>query len=113
MSSPGQKRCVGGHKMALFDGHKRCARCRDNKKGEDPCVKGLPCDICDAFTPEQKAQLATPAYQVKRDQSRSASVTSVESGQEGSISDMKGKSKPKKSSKSVSSASVGSMEGLT
>ena len=28
-----------GHAMASFDGHAFCARCRDKKKGEDPCVK--------------------------------------------------------------------------
>ena len=39
MSSPGEKRGSSGHAMASFDGHAFCARCRDKKKGEDPCIK--------------------------------------------------------------------------
>ena len=39
MSSPGQKRGSCGHVMALFDNHKKCARCRDKGVGDDPCVK--------------------------------------------------------------------------
>ena len=46
MSSPGQKRGSCGHVMALFDNHKKCARCRDKGVGDDPCVKKLDCSIC-------------------------------------------------------------------
>ena len=33
MSSPGQKRGTCGHVMAVFDGHLKCARCRDKGVG--------------------------------------------------------------------------------
>ena len=35
--------------MALFDIHDKCARCHENKIGEDPCVFGLDSPICTAF----------------------------------------------------------------
>ena len=38
MSSPGQKRGTCGHVIAVFDGHLKCARCRDKGVGDDPCV---------------------------------------------------------------------------
>ena len=55
MSSLGQKRGSCGHAMASFDGHAFCARCRDKKKGEDPCVKSpeSECKFCLVLTPEQ------------------------------------------------------------
>ena len=46
MASPGdfkgQRRGACGHIMAAFDLHERCARCREKKLGEDPCVKDKP-----------------------------------------------------------------------
>ena len=62
MSSPGQKRGTCGHIMTSFDGHLKCARCRDKGVGEDDCVVKKDCSICKAFTPEQVQQLATPTY---------------------------------------------------
>ena len=62
MSSPGQKRGTCGQVMALFDSHKKCARCREKGVGDDPCVKKLECQICKGFTPAQVQQLATPTY---------------------------------------------------
>ena len=56
-----------GHIMAGYDKHKVCARCRDKKKGEDNCVKDLPCISCDVLTEEQKAKWATPQYQKKKE----------------------------------------------
>ena len=55
--------------MAGFDHHSVCARCRDKKKGSDPCVKTPPeaCQHCDILTPEQKVQLSTPSYKLKRE----------------------------------------------
>ena len=53
MSSPGQKRGTCGHVMAVFDGHLKCARCRDKGVGEDNYVLKKDCPICQAFTPEQ------------------------------------------------------------
>ena len=67
MSSPGQRRGLCGHIMAGYHKHKVCARCRDKKKGEDNCVKSLPCISCDVPTEEQKGKLATPQYQKKKE----------------------------------------------
>ena len=67
MASPGQRRGNCGHIMAAFDGHKRCARCRDKKLGDDPCVKNQPCTICDSLTGPQRSMLSTPQYQIRKD----------------------------------------------
>ena len=70
MSSPGQKRGACGHAMASFDGHLSCARCRDKGKGKDTCVEdkdSTNCSHCNILTPEQKAQLATPSYKLKKE----------------------------------------------
>ena len=67
MSSPGQKRGSCRHVMALFDNHKKCARCREKGVGDDPCVKKLDCQICKAFTPAQVQQLATPTYRSRKE----------------------------------------------
>ena len=55
--------------MAGFDHHSVCARCRDKKKGSDPCTKTPPedCQHCDALTPDQRAQIATPSYKLKKE----------------------------------------------
>ena len=57
MASPGQRRGSCGHVMAGFDLHKKCARCRDKKVGDDPCVKGQDCDLCDKLSDSQKGML--------------------------------------------------------
>ena len=67
MASPGQRRGSCGHVMAGFDLHKKCARCRDKKVGDDPCVKGQDCEICDCFSDIQRGMLATPQYQIRKD----------------------------------------------
>ena len=67
MASPGQRQCSCGHVMAGFDLHKKCARCRDKKVGDDPCVKGQDCEICDIFSDSQRGMLATPQYQIRKD----------------------------------------------
>ena len=67
MASLGQHRGNCGHIMAGFDGHKKCARCRDKKLGDDACVKDLPCTICDSFTVQQCSMLSTPQYQIRKD----------------------------------------------
>ena len=70
MSSPGQKRGSCGHAMAIFDGHVYCACCRDKGKGEEPCVPkkdSTDCTICNSLTPEQRVQLATPSYKIKKE----------------------------------------------
>ena len=53
--------------MALFDTHKKCARCREKGVGDDPCVKKLDCQICKAFTPAQVQQLATLTYKSRKE----------------------------------------------
>ena len=65
--SSGQKRGSCGHAMALFDNHKKCARCCDKGVGDDPCVKKLDCHICKTFTPAQIQQLATPTYRSRKE----------------------------------------------
>ena len=54
-----------------------CARCHDKKKGSDPCTKTppAPCVHCDALTPEQKDQLATPSYKIKKEKKEANSST--------------------------------------
>ena len=69
MSSPSQRRGICGHLMAGFDPHKVCARCRDKKKGQDPCVEhpNKDCLLCNTLTPAQKEQLSTPSYKLKKE----------------------------------------------
>ena len=70
MSSPGQKRGSCGHVMAIFDGHAFCARCREKGKGEEPCIANkdtADCTLCNSFTPEQRAQISTPSYKIKKE----------------------------------------------
>ena len=70
MSSPGQKRGSGGHAMASFDSHLYCALCRDKGKGKDTCIESKDssdCVHCNALTPQQRAQLATPSYKLKKE----------------------------------------------
>ena len=70
MSSPGQRRSGCGHAMANFDSHAFCARCREKGKGTDDCVKNpntSDCKICNAFSEEQRLQLATPSYRIKKE----------------------------------------------
>ena len=70
VSSPGQKRGTCGHVMAIFDGHLKCARCRDKGVGEDNCVLKKDCPICKAFTPEQIQQLAIPTYRERKNKDK-------------------------------------------
>ena len=70
MASPGQKRGGCGHLMAGFDTHSYCARCRDKGKGPDPCVenpKSTDCKFCSILTCEQRSQLSTPSYTLKKE----------------------------------------------
>ena len=70
MSSPGQRRGSCGHAMANFDSHAFCARCCEKGKGTDDCVKNpqtSDCRICNAFSEEQRLQLATPSYRIKKE----------------------------------------------
>ena len=70
MSSPGQRRGKCGHVMANFDTHSHCARCRDKGKGKEPCVSDPQtsnCQICNSLTSDQRQQLATPSYKLKKE----------------------------------------------
>ena len=68
MASPGDKKgqCRGscGHIMASFDNHEKCMWCREKRICDDPCVKDMPCEICDNFAETQKDMLSTPTYRV-------------------------------------------------
>ena len=77
MSSPSQRHEGCGHMMAGFDLHRFCARCRDKKKGKDPCVEkpGSDCQHCKALTPEQLTQLSTPSYKLKKEKRDKADTT--------------------------------------
>ena len=70
MASPGefkgQRKGSCGHIMAAFDIHEKCARCRNKKVGQDPCVLGNPCVICDGFSDAQREKLATPSSNLDR-----------------------------------------------
>ena len=79
MSSLGQKRGTCGHLMALFNNHKKCARCRDKGVGEDPCVKKLECQICKAFAPAQVQQLATLTYKSRKEHGELKNMTETTS----------------------------------
>ena len=65
--------------MAGFDLHSVCARCRDKKKGKDPCVEVPPsfCSHCDSLSAEQKAQLSTPSYKIKKEKRDAKSSTPI------------------------------------
>ena len=70
MASPyefkGQRHGSCGHIMAGFDVHDKCACCRDKKIGEDICVQGKVCSICDGFSEAQKETLSTP-YKIRKE----------------------------------------------
>ena len=71
MASPGdfkgQRRGACGHVMAAFDLHERCARCREKKIGDDPCVKDKSCSLCDNFSDSQRETISTPSYRIRKD----------------------------------------------
>ena len=67
MASPGQRRGSCGHAMALFDSHTKYARCREKGIGKDACCEKKSCTICDSFSEEQRRQLATPTYRVRKE----------------------------------------------
>ena len=65
--------------MANFDSHSHCARCRDKGKGMEFCVENpqsSDCQICKSFTPEQRQQLATPSYKIKKEKQEAKKLDS-------------------------------------
>ena len=71
MSSPGQKHGGCGHLMASFDTHSFCARCREKSKGPDPCLSKSDCQACNILTEDQRLQLSTPSYRIKKEKRES------------------------------------------
>ena len=81
MSSPGQKRGSCGHAMAIFDRHAFYARCREKGKGEEPCIANkdtTDCSLCNSFTPEQRAQISTPSYKIKKEKREAKRVDNTQ-----------------------------------
>ena len=75
VSSPSQKHGSCGHIMASFDSHCFCARCREKGKGSDPCISHLDCNACNSLTEEQRIQLSTPSYRIKKEKRDSKKVS--------------------------------------
>ena len=67
MSSPAQKHGSCGHIMASFDSHSFCAHCREKGKGSDPCVLKNDCNSCNILSEDQRLQLSTPSYRLKKE----------------------------------------------
>ena len=70
MSSPSQK-----HGSCGFDSHCFCARCREKGKGSDPCISHLDWNTCNSLTEEQRIQLSTSSYRLKKEKRDSKKVS--------------------------------------
>ena len=53
--------------MASFDSHCFYAGCREKGKGTDPCINNNDCQVCNSLTEEQRIQLSTPSYRLKKE----------------------------------------------
>ena len=53
--------------MAALDSHEKCVRCRKDKVGQNPCVKGQVCNICESFSDVQRDTLATSSYKLRKE----------------------------------------------
>ena len=72
--------------MAELDDHHYCPNCRDDLKGDDPCVKSSECTICSSFSDEQKRKLVNRnRYKSKKNHNSAALVDN--GGKEGGIDD--------------------------
>ena len=63
-----------------FDTHAFCARCREKGKGMDDCAKNpqsANCSICNAFSEDQRIQLATPSYRIKKEKREAKKLEST------------------------------------
>ena len=81
-----RKSALCGHFMAEWDDHHYCPKCRDDVKGDDPCVKSSDCTICCSFSDEQKGKLVNRnRYKSKKTQNSAALVDN--GGKEGGIDD--------------------------
>ena len=66
MASPAQKTWACSHLISAFDAHSHCAYCEKNK-GSDPCVMQQDSSHYNMLTTDQRAQLATPSYKLKKE----------------------------------------------
>ena len=75
--------------MASFDGHSFCARCREKGKGMEPCISDetSDCHLCNLFTPEQRAQISTPSYKLKKEKREAERLDSSTPANESSLVD--------------------------
>ena len=81
-----RKSAFCGHFMAEWDDHHYCPKCRDDVKGDDPCVKSSDCTICSSFSDEQKRKLVNRnRYKSKKTQNSAALVDN--GGKESGIDD--------------------------
>ena len=53
--------------MANFHNHSFCARCREKGKGSGPCISHNDCSACNSLIEEQRLQLSTPSYRLKKE----------------------------------------------
>ena len=69
--------------MAGFDTHNFCGRCYNKGKGKDPCVEKTEsdCRFCNILTSDQRAQLSTPFYKIKKEKGKAKSTPSKESAE--------------------------------
>ena len=47
--------------------HSFCAHCREKGKGSNPCVSHNDCNSCKKLTEDQRLQLSTPSYRLKKE----------------------------------------------
>ena len=81
MASRGQKQgLLRKLFFAGFDSHVYCARCRDQSKGDEPCVRKGECKFCNILSNDQKAHLATPTYQEKKKEHAQKAIMEESSG---------------------------------
>ena len=110
MASPGdfkgQRGGACGHVMAAFDLHERCARCREKKIGEDPCVKGKSCSLCDNFSDSQRETISTPSYRIRKDRKAGLLVSPKEVTVISSVEDLSSANVPVDNSSAHPSAQV-------
>ena len=76
--------------MAGFDNHAFCAHCREKVKGKDPCVE-LPesaiCEFYELLTPQQRLQLSTPSYKLKKEKREARKIDSTPSKESDTLVD--------------------------
>ena len=79
MASPGdikgQRQGSCAHIKAAFDAHDKCARSREKKIGNDPCVQDEQCSICEGFSDLQCDTLATPSYRIRNEKKAGTPVS--------------------------------------